>query len=112
MAFAFDHAERSGLPLIVVHAVHDPNAAERELADLQVAMDSWRLQFPSVQAECAVVGGSLGSVIDRMCHEDDLLVLGYHRHNPLLFNTLGWTGTSIVHNARCPVTVIQEPGGN
>lgn len=109
--FALQSAREHGVPMLGVNVVahEDDLEARREELAKRVS-DGWR-QFVDVDAEYLALTGDPVEVLPAMCHPDDLLVVGHHRHAHYLPATLGPVLSGLVHHAPCAVAVVPEPVG-
>ncbi|HEY7050431.1 MAG TPA: universal stress protein [Jatrophihabitantaceae bacterium] len=108
---AFGEAELHRVPLRVVTALprRASGAGSMELRSLATALIPWQLQYPTVRVTTSTMVGSLAETLAALCTQQDLLVLGHHRHGPLAPDLLGPRISSAMHAVRCPIAVAHEP---
>jgi nucleotide-binding universal stress UspA family protein len=121
LAFAFDSAQRRGLPLRVLHAWRTPLielgrvlppvyeeghvAGERERLVAEI-MAGWRLRYPDVPVHVDVVRTGAAKHLVEWSATEHLLVVGRHGDGDGPVRRLGSVSQAAVHYARCPVAVV------
>ncbi|AEG45491.1 universal stress protein [Isoptericola variabilis] len=122
LGLAFEEAERSGAPLVVVHALEQERVAgltADELAWVQRYRDDvttglreeaerWSEKFPRVRWSLEVRPGPAADVLLRAADPRTVLVVGGRRHTPLAGRILGSVPDRLVRHAPCPVIVAHE----
>ena len=120
LEFAFELAAARNLPLLAVHAVHQPiglvlpsetpptpgevvaHAEERQLKELV----EWESRYPSVRVTAVARSGHPHEVLAAACSSRDLLVLGHHQHAPYSPRQLGSSAAATLKAATCSVAVV------
>ncbi|MBC3841569.1 universal stress protein [Streptacidiphilus sp. 4-A2] len=119
--FAFDAAQRRGLPLRVLHAWRTPLlehgrgmppvyeeghvAAERERLVAEI-MAGWRQRYPDVPVHVEVVRTGAAKHLVEWSATEQLLVVGRYGNGDGPVRRLGSVSQAAVHYARCPVAVV------
>ena len=124
LAFAFETAQRRGLPLRVVHTWSYPLAvgpghafppvyeagqvgaeATRLLAEV---LAGWRQKFPEVRVTEDVVRSGAARHLVEVSANQQLLVVGRRGRPDGPVGRLGSVSQTVVHQTRCPVAVLPE----
>ena len=124
LAFAFETAQRRGLPLRVVHTWSYPLAvgpghafppvyeagqvgaeATRLLAEV---LAGWRQKFPEVRVTEDVVRSGAARHLVEVSATQQLLVVGRRGRSDGPVGRLGSVSRTVVHQTRCPVAVVPE----
>lgn len=121
LAFAFEAAAASGVPLQVVHGrslpihAHAPwgvdHGVSTEMTEdaqkqLGQVLRPWREKFPRVELADAIRLESPAEAVVRAAEDAELLVVGRRKHRPALAPRLGPVAHAALHHARCPVAVV------
>ncbi|HLY34153.1 MAG TPA: universal stress protein [Jatrophihabitantaceae bacterium] len=120
LQWGFEYAAAHDVPLLAVHAVHQPagfvlpaaTASGYDVAvieaerDLDKAIDEWSEQYPSVDVTRLARTGPAREVVVAACGTHDLLVLGHHHHTALAPRQLGVHATGVLRAATCSVVVV------
>ncbi|WP_278234737.1 universal stress protein [Isoptericola sp. AK164] len=112
---AFSEADRSGCPVVLVHAVqpstqvaHEAGPAQDE--DVQAALrglaSHWATAHPEVECLLRTRPGDAAEALLDEVTASDLLVLGGHRHRRFLGRLLGSVPDALLGEAPCVVTVV------
>lgn len=124
LAFAFETAQRRGLPLRVVHTWSYPLAvgpgyafppvyeagqvgaeATRLVAEL---LAGWRQKFPEVRVTEDIVRSGAARHLAEVSATQQLLVVGRRGRSDGPVGRLGSVSQTVVHQTRCPVAVLPE----
>ncbi|HTZ45563.1 MAG TPA: universal stress protein [Jatrophihabitans sp.] len=125
LQFGIDEAVLHTTPLLAVRAWHGPSGLplhpssspahpafhedeERELLGHLLASHLPE-HAPPIRSVPVVRAGLPAGVLSGICHPEDLLVLGQHRHADFLPATVGRVISDCLHQAPCPVAVVPEP---
>ncbi|MFD9127529.1 universal stress protein [Kitasatospora sp. NPDC059571] len=110
LAFAFDSADRYGLPLRVLHAAAVPPTGpagrdgDAETALLAGVLKTWRSAHPEVEVvEDAEYAAPAGALVEASA-KARLLVLG--RRPAARVGALGPVAHAVLHHADCPVAIV------
>jgi nucleotide-binding universal stress UspA family protein len=116
--FALAEAGRHFVDLLAVRACEggsptDVDQLNRERDELIAANELLATHRSAtgsaIRASCMVQAGSPASVLSELCGTTDLLVLGQHRHGPVVPARVGKVIAGCLHQAPCPVAVVPEP---
>lgn len=118
---AFAEAALRGVRLRAVHTWHPVTALtpagsaplastvgqfeRREERCLITTLAPWRLRYPRVVVEAAVVSGSPRHVFSDASQDAALLVVGAHEHSDLLSLAFGSTAPTAAYHAECPLLI-------
>ncbi len=118
LRYAFERADRLGVPLVAVHAwlippayAWSPDDLARWDADVSEAVSErlspWIDQFPDVRVTTVTPAANAAMTVLDTAEDAQLVVLGRHtgRHHVGGFH-LGSTARAVLHYAQCPVAVI------
>lgn len=106
--FAITSAHEHGVPLLGVGVIGRDEDADTRREELAKRMsDRWH-EHEDVEAEYLAVPGDPVQVLPALCHPDDLLVVGHHRHARFLPATIGPVLSGLVHHVPCAVAVAPE----
>ncbi len=120
LGFAFDYAERHGLPLKAVMCWHRdaltemawrPDTPAPPLADewLAEALAGWQEEYPDVEVHPGVVRDHAASGLVAAAAAQHLLVVGSRGERALVGTLLGSVSQAVLHHATCPVAVVPTP---
>ncbi|MEV8093114.1 universal stress protein [Kitasatospora sp. NPDC085879] len=121
--FAFGTAARRAVPLRVLHAAGPPAgseymafgaiaaiSADLTTAEQQALADTlapWRIRYPEVRVESAVLPGSAAHAVVEAVGEDvGLLVVGRHDRRVTFGGHVGPVAHAAIHHVTCPVAVV------
>ena len=106
LRFAFDHADRHGLPVAAMHvAAPGPGPFEATVELLRDRVRPWAEKYPEVPVRRAVMGGVLAETLSQAGAGAALLVLGHRRHGVLSRPSSDLT-IAAVANTDSPVAVV------
>jgi nucleotide-binding universal stress UspA family protein len=123
LEYGFDHAERHGRAVQVLHAFHDPlavhgglaarlpetdrghgrQAAEQHLTD---AIPSWREKYPDVPVELIALGAPATHALTDASSGCSLLVVGRRGPGGLAGMLLGCVSQTVIRHAHSTVAVV------
>jgi nucleotide-binding universal stress UspA family protein len=117
LAFAFDEAQRRGLPLTPMFCWHPPLPTirpprpelEQAHAILAEALAGWREQFPDVEVRPSAVRAHPADALIAAAAGQQLLVVGRRSRRERHGNLLGSVSLAVLHHATCPVAVVPMP---
>jgi nucleotide-binding universal stress UspA family protein len=126
VAFAFDLADRHGLPLTAIHSWDVPNydaiglgapiiptdfvdIENSELRAMAESLGGWRERHPGVAVRQRIVHGSPAQVLVEASHGAAALVVGTRGHGGFAGLLLGSVSHSLLHHSQCPVVVVRTP---
>jgi nucleotide-binding universal stress UspA family protein len=116
--FALTEAARHCVDLLAVRVWEgDPstepgqlNQEQDELLAANTLLAAHRRAAAStVRTSCLVRAGSPAGVLSSLCGPTDLLILGQHRHGPVMPARVGKVIANCLNQAPCPVAVVPEP---
>ncbi|MFR0354571.1 universal stress protein [Streptomyces sediminimaris] len=126
-AYAFEEAERRGVPLRVLHAwshrhvgpelpsvIPATSPGQRELARRDAAeeavarfsMAELRQKHPGVGVESHTVRAAAGHVLLEATRDAGLVVVGVHRHADRHVTRPGSVVHTLLHRSHCPVAIV------
>lgn len=125
LAFAFEHASRRGLRLVVVHAweipAYDllaapagpPPVSLTDLSDTEVRLAAEALagfgeRYPDVEVEERLVKGPAARTLLEAAADASLLVVGSRGRGELVGALLGSVSHAVLHHAEVPVAVVHQ----
>ena len=115
---AFTDADGTATRLVVVHALHGPDAmfdavaglpaSARAVAEEEImtALAPWRSRHPGVSVEVRVVPGTPSGPLLEAAAPARLLVVGTAAGGPAARLVLGSTSRAVVRSSPCPVMVV------
>ncbi|QZY30369.1 universal stress protein [Nocardioides coralli] len=120
LEFAFTQASQRGVPITVLHAVHDALATSVDpylLDGLEDGIEEHRLlvaesvagmreKFPDVSVNTVLARGYAGDALTELGDRMDLVVVGAHHGGAASAILLGSAAASVVESAPCPVAVV------
>jgi len=125
LQFGVDEALLHTTPLLAVRAWHGPSGLPMEPSvnpphpgfhereELEQVSQLLANHLPErgvpIRSTPVVRAGLPAGVLSGICHPEDLLVLGQHRHADFLPATVGRVISDCLHQAPCPVAVVPEP---
>ena len=124
LAYAFEHADRHGLPLraVLCWTVTSSVQAQWSHADadaegfgmggltmLNEELAGWREKYPAVQVQSLVRDAHPTVGLTTEALSAALLVVGAQNRHPRLATFLGSVSQGVLHHATCPVAVV-HPG--
>jgi nucleotide-binding universal stress UspA family protein len=117
--FAFEEAERRGVPLAAVHTWAHPvprdpadipsgydEAELREARVLSEALVGWTDKYPDVEVHRRLVRARARPTLIEASSRAQLAVVGSHGRGGFTGMLLGSVGHALLHHARCPVAVV------
>jgi nucleotide-binding universal stress UspA family protein len=118
VAFAFDHASRSGRPLRAIHATDGQHGQDR--LDSNVSRDSvataerqlseslagWQEKYPDVPVTRVVCPESPLHELRYASHAASLVVVGSHGRGFFLRHVLGSVSSALLRVSNCPVAIV------
>ncbi|WP_405064883.1 universal stress protein [Kribbella sp. NBC_01510] len=116
--FAFDEADRTGLPLTVVHCwhPHEQHVASIEsthellkgwLAD---SLQAYREKYPAVRVRASVIEGRPSARLVILSESASLVVVGSRGRGGVAGLLLGSVSQSLLHHADSPVAIVRRHG--
>lgn len=119
VAFAFEEADRAGVPLTVAYCWQPLHAYDEELAIakkralletwLADAVRSYREKYPGVRVRIRVVMGRPAAALAPLTRGSSLLVVGSRRHGRVGGPPVGSVGQDLLHQASCSIAVVHGP---
>jgi nucleotide-binding universal stress UspA family protein len=122
LAFAFETAQRRGLPLRIVHAWRYPlvlepghanppvyeqgHVAGEEARLVAEILAGWRQKYPDVPVEEDIVRSAPAKHLVAVSATQHLVVVGRHRTTEGPLRRLGSVSQAVLHHAECPVAVV------
>jgi nucleotide-binding universal stress UspA family protein len=117
LAFAFDHASRSGSSVAAIHAwrnlargfpgeglIEEIQAAERVLAE---ALAGFADQYPDVEVSAEAIPIAPQRALADASQAAELVVVGSRGLGAFAGLLLGSVSQSVLHHAQCPVAVVR-----
>jgi nucleotide-binding universal stress UspA family protein len=116
VAFAFEQAERTGVPVTVAYCWQPPHAYDDESAVakrrglletwLADTIQSYREKYPGVQVRVSVVSGQPSAALAELTRGASLLVLGSRSHGQVGGPPVGSVSQDLLHQASCSIAVV------
>jgi nucleotide-binding universal stress UspA family protein len=118
--YAFDFADRHGVPLHAVMCWHpdllaqmtwrtEPPVAERATVWLAEALAGRRERYPGVDVHVAVVKDHPAAGLVAASYGRQLLVVGSRGRDAFASTLLGSVSRGVLHHASCPVAIVRPP---
>ncbi|MEI8406598.1 MULTISPECIES: universal stress protein [unclassified Kribbella] len=119
VAFAFEEADRAGVPLTVTYSWQPPHpydedsavATKRALLETGLAetVRPYREKFPGVRVQVTVVMGRPAAALAELTRDASLLVVGSRGHGQVGGPPVGSVGQDLLHQASCSIAVVHTP---
>jgi nucleotide-binding universal stress UspA family protein len=123
LGFAFEAAERRKVPVVAVHAWHNPVLLVPDAAALidwtavatagarllnEQRLQGWIDRFPDVEVEKVAIKDSAARALVTCSAEAQLVVVGSRGLGNVAGRVHGSVSHSVLHHARCPVAVTRS----
>jgi nucleotide-binding universal stress UspA family protein len=114
IGFAFDAAQRRGVELLAVHALHgamsrlagDRAGHQVEHALLSERLADWQRRYPAVEARHMVLRGRPTELLLAQAEGAQLVVVGTRSRGAAARALLGSTSRGLLRHSPCPVAVV------
>jgi nucleotide-binding universal stress UspA family protein len=116
LAFAFEEADRSGLPIVAAYCWQPPDPLDRSVAGTHELLRDWvadslvqyRRKYPSVRARAQVLEGRPAVELATLTEGASLAVVGSRGRGGVRGLLLGSVSQSLLHRAGCPVVIVRH----
>lgn len=111
LRYAFEHADRGGRELLVVHALPSDawvNEVETHQAAIAEALAGWSEKFPEVKVTRRFVGGFPSRVLARATMNAELVVVGQPRPSLIPFAMDRPMLHELLKQARGPIAIVPD----
>jgi nucleotide-binding universal stress UspA family protein len=115
IGFAFDAAQRRGVELLAVHALHgvrnrlagDRTVRQVKHAPLSERLTGWRQRYPAVGVRPVVLHGRPAEILLAQAEGAQLVVVGTRSRGVAARALLGSTNRGLLRHSPCPVAVVR-----
>jgi nucleotide-binding universal stress UspA family protein len=116
LAFAFEEADRTGLPIVAVYCWQPPDPHAEAIEDTHELLRNWvaeslapyRRKYPGVRARAEVVEGRPAAELAALTDGASLAVVGSRGRGGVRGLLLGSVSQSLLHRANCPVVIVRK----
>jgi nucleotide-binding universal stress UspA family protein len=119
VAFAFEEADRAGVPLTVAYCWQPPHAYDEDsaVARKRALLETWladtvrscREKYQGVRVRVRVVMGRPAAALAPLTRGSSLLVLGSRSHGQVGGPPVGSVSQDLLHQASCSIAVVHSP---
>lgn len=115
IGFAFDAAQRRGVELLAVHALHgvmnrlarDRTVRQVKHAPLSERLTCWQRRYPAVGVHPVVLHGQPAELLLAQAEGAQLVVVGTRSRGAAVRALLGSTSRGLLRHSPCPVAVVR-----